>query len=102
MGSNNGPTSESYSASWHGALGVTAIEKVSPLKHDGAVGPGHRDSMQIEVLQGALARDWAACASNRRQWNILFEECPWATAFQSHALQYGHVTTRERGLPCCW
>ncbi len=41
--------------------------------------------MQIEVLQGALACDWAACASNRRQWNILFEECPWATAFQSQA-----------------
>ena len=85
MGSNNGPTSESYSAPWHGALGVTAIEHISPLEQDGAVSPGQRDSMQIEVLQGALACDWAACASNRRQWNILFEECPWATAFQSQA-----------------
>jgi len=55
------------------------------VEHDGAVAPGQQDSLQIEVLQGALASDWAACASSRRQWDTLFEECPWATAFQSQA-----------------
>lgn len=42
-----------------------------------------QDAITFSLFEGAQAVEWAAHGANKAEWDSLFAECRWATAFQS-------------------